>query len=43
MKNIILSEITKGLKLRERIIAKIFKRTFIKVYKIGITYGFNNR
>ena len=43
MKNITLSEITKDLELKERIVVRIFKRIFIKVYKIGITYGFNNK
>lgn len=28
---------------RERIIVKLFPRTFIKIYKLGITFGFNNK
>ena len=28
---------------RERIIVKLFPRTFIKIYKLGITFWFNNK
>lgn len=37
------NEILKELNLRERIVVKLFAKTFIKVYKIGITFGFNNK
>ena len=43
MKNVVEDEIVKELNFMERIIVKIFTKTFIKVYKIGITYGFNNK
>ena len=28
---------------KEKILVKIFTRTFMKVYKVGITFGFNNK
>ena len=43
MKNVVEDEVIKELNFVERIIVKIFTKTFIKVYKIGITYGFNNK
>ena len=43
MKDVVLNEVKKELNFRERIIVKLFGKTFYKVYKIGITYGFNNR
>ena len=43
MKNVVEDGIVKELNFVERIIIKIFTKTFIKVYKIGITYGFNNK
>lgn len=36
-------DVVKELNFVERIVVKMFKKTFIKVYKIGITYGFNNK
>lgn len=41
-KNII-KEISKDLKFWEKIIVRMNKRLFIKIYKIGITFGFNNK
>lgn len=41
-KDIILKEVTKELNFIEKIVVKIFSKTFIKVYKKGITFGFNN-
>lgn len=38
-----LEEIMQNLNWKERIVVKIFKNIFIKIYKIGITYGFNNK
>lgn len=43
MKNVVEDEMVEELNFVERIIVKIFRKTFIKVYKIGITYGFNNK
>lgn len=43
MKDVVLNEVKKELNWKERVVVKIFKKSFIKVYKIGITYGFNNR
>ena len=36
-------EIEKVLNWKERIVVKMFKKSFMKVYKLGITYGFNNK
>ena len=36
-------EIEKDLNWKERIVVKMFKKSFMKVYKLGITYGFNNK
>lgn len=43
MEKLVVEEICKNLKWYERIIVKILKKTFIKTYKLGITYGFNNK
>ena len=43
MKNVVKDEVTKELNFVERIIVKVFAKTFNKVYKIGITFGFNNK
>lgn len=43
MKNVVLNEVKKELNWRERIVVKLFNKTIIKIYKIGITYGFNNK
>ena len=43
MKNVVKDDVVKELNFLERIVVKMFKKTFIKVYKIGITYGFNNK
>lgn len=43
MKNVVEDVVVKELNFVERIVVKIFRKTFIKVYKIGITYGFNNK
>lgn len=43
MKNVVLNEVMKELNWREKLITKLFDKTFIKVYKIGVTYGFNNK
>lgn len=42
-KNVVKEEVLKELNFVEKIIVKLFTKTFIKVYKIGITYGFNNK
>lgn len=36
-------DVVKYLNWKERLIFKIFKKTFIKIYKTGITYGYNNK
>lgn len=43
MKDVVLDEVKKALNWRERIIVKLFSKTFYKIYKIGITFGFNNK
>lgn len=42
-KDVVEDEVLKELSFVEKIIVKLFTKTFIKVYKIGITYGFNNK
>ena len=43
MKDVVKDVVLKDLNFVEKIIVKLFTKTFIKVYKIGITYGFNNK
>ena len=43
MKDVVLNEVMKELSWRERIVVKMFSKVFYKLYKIGITYGFNNK
>lgn len=43
MKDVVLDEVMKELSWKERIIVKLFKKTFYKMYKIGIAFGFNNK
>lgn len=43
MKKEVIDEIKKELNWKERIIVRVFDKTFFKVYKIGITFGFNNK
>lgn len=41
-KDVVLDEIKEILNLKERIIARIFKNVFVKIYKKGIEKGFNS-
>lgn len=43
LKKYIIIEITKDLCFTEKIIVKIFLRLFIRIYKEGINFGFNNK
>ncbi len=43
MKDVVLNEIIKELNWKERIVVKVFRKTFCKIYKLGIAYGFNNK
>jgi len=43
MEKEILKQISKEFTLYEKIIMILFKELFLKVYKVGITYGFNNK
>lgn len=43
MKNVALNEVMKELSWKERIIVRLLKKTFYKMYKIGITFGFNSK
>lgn len=40
MKNVVLDEVKKNLSWRERIIVRLFKKTFYSVYKSGVRNGF---
>lgn len=42
-KDIVKDDVVKELNFAEKIIVKVFRKTFIKIYKLGITFGFNNR
>lgn len=41
MKDVVLNEVMKELSWRERIVVKIFPKTFYKLYKEGVMKGFN--
>lgn len=41
--NVVLDEVKNELNWKEKIIMRIFSKTFLKVFKIGITFGFNNK
>ena len=41
MEEELLKEICKDLNWKERIIVRLFKKSFIKVYKNGVKTGFN--
>lgn len=43
MKNEILKEVKEELSWWERITIRLFAKTFYKVYKIGVTFGFNSK
>ena len=43
MEKEILEKIKIGCTMQERILIHIFRKTFIKIFKIGITWGFNNK
>ena len=43
MKNVVLDEVKKNLNWKEKIVFRLFEELFYKVYKLGITYGFNNK
>jgi len=36
-------EILKELNWKEKIIFKVFRKIFFKIFKIGVTWGFNNK
>lgn len=40
MKDVVLNEVKKELNWKERIIVKLFKKTFCSVYKSGMRNGF---
>ncbi len=43
MEKEIVEEIMKECNWKEKIIVKLFAKLIIKIYKVGITYGFNNK
>lgn len=42
-KDVVVEEVKKGLNWKERIIVFVFKKFCVKLYKNGITFGFNNK
>lgn len=40
MKNVVLDEVMKELNWKERIVVRLFKKTFYSVYKSGVRNGF---
>lgn len=42
-KDIVKDVVVKKLNFVEKIIVKVFRKTFIKIYKLGITFGYNNK
>lgn len=42
-KDIVKDVVVKKLNFAEKIIVKIFRKTFVKIYKLGITFGYNNK
>lgn len=40
-KNVILNELTKELKYKERLMVKLFPNIFIKIFRKGMIYCFN--
>lgn len=43
MEEYIIREITRELKWYEKIVVRMFKKVFVKIYKIGISFGYNNK
>jgi len=43
IKEVELEEVRKRLDWKGKIIVKVFPKTFVKIYKIGITFGYNNK
>lgn len=41
MENLIILELNRKLKLKDRFLMRIFKRTAIRIYKIGVENGLN--
>ncbi len=41
MENLIILKLKKRLKLKDRFLMRIFKRTAVKIYKIGVEQGLN--
>lgn len=43
MNDVVFNVVKNELNWKERIIVRIFAKTFNKVYKLGVTFGFNNK
>lgn len=43
MNDLVIKDVEKELNWKEKVVVKIFAETFDKIYKLGITYGFNNK
>lgn len=43
MEKEIVKEICKNLRWYEKVVVRILNKTYVKVYKLGITFGFNNK
>ena len=43
MEEYIIRKITRELKWYEKIVVRMFKKVFVKIYKIGISFGYNNK
>ena len=41
MKDVVVNEVIKELNWKERIVVRLFRKTFSKIYKEGIRRGFN--
>lgn len=41
MKDVVLDELKKELTFKEKILTKIFRKTFIKIYQLGMIRCFN--
>ena len=41
MKDVVIEEIVKELNWKERIVVRLFRKTFCEIYKEGIRRGFN--
>lgn len=43
MEKLIVEMLCKNLRWYEKVVVRLCNKTFVKVYKSGITFGFNNK